>query len=133
MRISDWSSDVCYSDLEAGAVEADRRPAAARLRPHPRGRGDDGRRISAEPGLGLSDAHHAARHGPDRGSGGGRGAPGPFDHAGWRSGMGGEGRGGGGGAGVARVTHARSGTDWMSVVKGEGVLLSLDPGGWHFL
>ena len=42
--------------------------AAPRLRPDPRDRGADRRRLCAEPGRRLSDAHHARRDGPDRGA-----------------------------------------------------------------
>src|SRR3546814_1141757 len=35
MRISDWSSDVCSSDLPSGRARADRRQAAAREGLHP--------------------------------------------------------------------------------------------------
>ena len=61
-------------ELQARPAEADRRRAAPRLRPHPRDRGADRRRICAEPGRGLSDPDPAPGHGPDRGSAGRRAA-----------------------------------------------------------
>src|SRR3546814_1173906 len=55
MRISDWSSDVCSSDLDAGDADArdiggDRRPLDRRL--EPRTVGDDGEEVAQESRLG---------------------------------------------------------------------------------
>ena len=69
-------ADVRIRRAAAGASEADRRRAAPRLRPHPRDRGADRRRICAEPRRHLSDADPAAGHGPDRRGRGRRAAQG---------------------------------------------------------
>src|SRR3546814_1041661 len=59
MRISDWSSDVCSSDLGAGSAERDRE--TARERSHDDG-GPQGR---PRPGRDRPDGH-APRSGKDR-------------------------------------------------------------------
>ena len=64
---------VRFGRVAARPAQADRRSAAPRLRPHPRDRGADPRRLCAEPGHRLSDAHHAPGHGPDRGGARARG------------------------------------------------------------
>ena len=64
----------------ARAAETDRRPAAPRLRAHPRDRGADGRRLRAEPRRDLPDAHPAAGHGPHRRGDGSRSAQGVRGH-----------------------------------------------------
>ena len=62
------AADVRFGRAAARPAQADRRPAAPRLRPHPRDRGDDRRRLCAEPGRRLSDPDHAPGHGADRGA-----------------------------------------------------------------
>src|SRR3546814_14612989 len=77
MRISDWSSDVCSSDLTrgrgtAGARTRTRRDrAAARRRPARPQRRDDRVAVAAHAGAGLRDgaARRPANAGPRRRSG----------------------------------------------------------------
>src|SRR3546814_3864578 len=61
MRISDWSSDVCSSDLSKGADPQARRPAFAVVRARPGLAASTGER----PALSFCRPHPLRRHGVD--------------------------------------------------------------------
>src|SRR3546814_40286 len=72
MRISDWSSDVCSSDLPASRIEKAAapfdRPSARVLRESRGGVGGDGERARSDRDMGAGDADKIdhQRHGEDR-------------------------------------------------------------------